>query len=231
MVTPIKNIKFYLSFIFFITIYPNDQYIDVITTNDMHGFIDEQTANFINPNYPPIIIGGSGFIQYVNEIKEDLNNQFLVLDGGNFFQGHPLGLVDSGRTMIEWMNHVGYHAMVPGSNDFLFGVENLVNLCENLFSGLINSLLWAGVLINKRKKIKKYPVRFNKLNKEQFIFAGSGGIFLPLVKPGSEVKKGQKIGEMGNTGKSTATHLHYEVQLNRRTENPNKYFFDISNFN
>ena len=104
--------------------------IDIITTNDMHGFIDEQTANFINPNYPPIIIGGSGFIQYVNELKEDLNNQFLVLDGGNFFQGHPLGLVDSGRTMIEWMNHVGYHAMVPGSNDFLFGVENLVNLSK-----------------------------------------------------------------------------------------------------
>ncbi|MBI65796.1 MAG: hypothetical protein CMG64_05845 [Candidatus Marinimicrobia bacterium] len=116
--------------LFFIQISLSSNYIDVITTNDVHGFIDEQTANFINPHYPPTIIGGSGFIKYVNGIKEESNNQLLILDGGNFFQGHPIGIMDSGRTMIDWMNKIGYNAIVPGNYDFLFGTENLVALSQ-----------------------------------------------------------------------------------------------------
>ena len=80
--------------------------IDVITTNDIHGSIHSQKAQFINPNYPPTIIGGSGFIHYVDNLRSEINNKILLLDGGNFFQGNPLGIVDSGSTMIEWMNKV-----------------------------------------------------------------------------------------------------------------------------
>tara|TARA_Y100000590_G_scaffold173605_1_gene198520 strand:- start:65 stop:1960 length:1896 start_codon:yes stop_codon:yes gene_type:complete len=133
MVVSINKIKFLLSFIFIVTIYANDNYIDVITTNDMHGFLNEQDAFFMNPNFPPKIIGGAAFIQYINEIKEKLtsvSNDMLILDGGNFFQGHPVGIVDSGRTIIEWMNKVGYDAIVPAQNDFLFGYENLIALSK-----------------------------------------------------------------------------------------------------
>ena len=134
----------YLIFLVFFTIaLSSSSYIDIITTNDIHGFIDKQNASYI-PSYPPtIIIGGSGFYQYVNDIKEETNNKNLILDAGNFFQGHPVGIIDSGRTMIDWMNKVGYHAIVPGSYDFIFGIDNLITLSKKAdFSFLASNLFY-----------------------------------------------------------------------------------------
>lgn len=48
----------------------------------------------------------------------------------------------------------------------------------------------------------------------------------PHVKLGARVKRGEKIGEMGRTGRSTAPHLHYSVRKNGKSENPKHYIFD-----
>ncbi|MCI5718679.1 MAG: M23 family metallopeptidase [Alistipes sp.] len=45
-----------------------------------------------------------------------------------------------------------------------------------------------------------------------------------LVERGDSVKRGQIIGELGNTGASTAPHLHYEVLYMRSFVNPVNYF-------
>ena len=45
-----------------------------------------------------------------------------------------------------------------------------------------------------------------------------------LVARGDTVRRGQVIGHAGNTGRSTSTHLHYEVLYKNRPVNPINYF-------
>ncbi len=44
-----------------------------------------------------------------------------------------------------------------------------------------------------------------------------------LVKRGEHVKRGQAIGTVGSSGRSTGPHLHYEVCLDNKPINPSKY--------
>ena len=46
------------------------------------------------------------------------------------------------------------------------------------------------------------------------------------MRPGQTVKRGDKIGEVGNTGLTTASHLHYEVKHNGKVVDPSIYYFD-----
>ena len=49
------------------------------------------------------------------------------------------------------------------------------------------------------------------------------------VKAGDIVTRGQVVGTLGSTGRSTGPHLHYEVRYKNKPQNPiNYYFNDIS---
>jgi murein DD-endopeptidase MepM/ murein hydrolase activator NlpD len=47
-----------------------------------------------------------------------------------------------------------------------------------------------------------------------------------FVKPGDRIARGEKVGAVGNTGRSTGPHLHYEVRVNGIPENPRKFILE-----
>lgn len=50
-----------------------------------------------------------------------------------------------------------------------------------------------------------------------------------LVKPGQKVSRGDVIGTLGSSGRSTGPHLHYEIRHNNRAINPmHHYYEDLS---
>jgi murein DD-endopeptidase MepM/ murein hydrolase activator NlpD len=46
------------------------------------------------------------------------------------------------------------------------------------------------------------------------------------VKPGDKVTRGQVLGLMGNTGKSSGPHVHYRIDLNEKMVNPRNYILN-----
>ncbi len=53
-----------------------------------------------------------------------------------------------------------------------------------------------------------------------------GHIYKIVVKRGQTIKRGDTIALMGNTGRSTGPHVHYEVHLNGIPVNPEKYILN-----
>ena len=53
-----------------------------------------------------------------------------------------------------------------------------------------------------------------------------GHLEATLVTEGQKVRRGDRVGLVGSTGRSTAPHLHYEVHVDGRAVNPLEYILD-----
>jgi len=80
--------------------------------------------------------------------------------------------------------------------------------------------------------VKRVKSSFGGLGKHIYIDHGNGFMTIYghldeyLVKRGQKVKRGELIAYSGNSGRSTAPHLHYEISKNGKKVNPVHYFFN-----
>ena len=106
-------------------------------------------------------------------------------------------------------NHLGIDISVPLGTPIMATADGIVEVSRR------NASYGNYIRIDHLSDKFGYKTAYGHLNKI-------------LVKRGQTVKKGDIIGEVGKTGMSTASHLHYEVWYNGEFVNPISYYYDPS---
>lgn len=99
--------------------------IVILYTNDEHGWMEKNAYN-----------SGAGGMVHLWKQKEgyEKDGHFLVLSGGDMWTGPAISTLTSGKSMVEIMNAMGYHAAAAGNHEFDFTIDTLhVRLNEMKF--------------------------------------------------------------------------------------------------
>lgn len=167
------------------------------------------------------------FNPYGNNIIKAVKNQSMSLDFvdnmlhtkwdsiNSIPVGSPISIADLSRVSDEfgwrkhpilrrWIFHEGTDMSAPSGSDIVSTSDGVVERVIKSKKGYGNR-----VVINHGYGYKTVYAHLRTFN----------------VKRGAVVKRGDVIGYVGNTGRSTGPHLHYEVLVNNRPTNPQQYFY------
>lgn len=91
----------------------------VLHTNDIHGYFEEDAEN-----------GHLGIdaVAAAKKYYQSLGADVLLLDAGDFAQGHTLVSYYKGMSAIEFMNAAGYDAVSLGNHELDYGYDNMISL-------------------------------------------------------------------------------------------------------
>ncbi|MDQ3697188.1 MAG: 5'-nucleotidase C-terminal domain-containing protein, partial [Gemmatimonadota bacterium] len=101
---------------------PRASRIRIVSTNDFHG------ALLPRPDSRGVTRGGAAYIATAIESARagcDTGCAFLLLDGGDMFQGTPASNFAWGRPVVDLFNALGYAAAALGNHEFDWGVDTL----------------------------------------------------------------------------------------------------------
>ena len=96
------------------------------------------------------------------------------------------------------------------------GIDIEGNMGEPIYAADAGRVIFAGTESGYGKVVK-----INHDNEYTTYYGHCSEI---LVKRGSRVAKGEKIALIGRTGRTTGSHLHFEIRKNGVPQNPTKYF-------
>ncbi len=106
-------------------------HVVVLHTNDIHGQVLPRKATWLKRADPPMVGGLPRVAACVKRVRAEVEaagGAVLVVDGGDWFQGTPEGLIDGGLGFVNALAGVGYDALCVGNHEFDHGIPNLVDL-------------------------------------------------------------------------------------------------------
>ena len=116
-------------------------------------------------------------------------------------------------------SHFGYR-MDPytGARAFHKGLDIAGRMGTPVFAAADGEVIYA-----TQKRSLGYAVKLRHGYNMETVY---GHLQETLVKAGDTVKRGQEIGRMGSTGRSTGPHTHYAVLVNGKAVDPRNYILD-----
>lgn len=125
-----------------------DKDIVIVYTNDVHCVIDKN-------------IGYAGLASYVKQVKE--NNEYVTLvDNGDFLQGNTIGALSKGKYLVDLMNACKYDLATFGNNDFVYGMDYLIDDLKSAnFKMVCSNLTYEG---DKQDNLSKYYSPYQIIN-------------------------------------------------------------------
>jgi murein DD-endopeptidase MepM/ murein hydrolase activator NlpD len=156
-------------------------------------------------------VGADFDITHINEFAEFYQNQILGLE--SVLYSMPIGKPFDG----EITSGYGYrrNPFTGRGVEFHSGIDFRGRLGDSVKTTGSGVVVFAGynggygkcVVIEHEKNLQTMYGHLSKIS----------------VKEGEQVNSGQLIGLIGNTGRSTGPHVHYEIIVNGKGINPEKY--------
>lgn len=163
----------------------------------------------------------------VNQMKEDLERLSLEIQVEQASLERLEGLLEGKREQLActpsilptrgWLSSGFGYRISPFTGTIQ--MHEGIDICNSVGTPIVAP---ADGLVVKVGREYGYG-KVIKINHGYGIVTRYGHLHKAHVKIGQQVKRGDLVGEIGNTGRSTGPHLHYEVRINNLPVDPRKY--------
>lgn len=146
--------------------------VTVVFSNDVHGGIMRSEAEFLNPEFPPMLGGAASAVRIINALKERANRDgqhIFITDAGDIYQGAPIGTVTRGQAIVEYFNSIGMDWVAVGNHDLDHGYWTLDSMIAK------SHFPWIATNVKDKATKTQYP------NTAPWIIKQVGGVKIGII--------------------------------------------------